>query len=844
MSVGLSGHIARARRRAQKHGQVFSTAHVLSVLMSDERVNEFMAGYGVSELQVLEALSMPQEEPLNAVDLAEERAKRAAEALAARAPEPIHLLLAIVREPRSAGYRCLDRIGVQPMVLRNEMLSKLQAEAPRPSVESSRWTATAALGVPQRHRAKSVRANVRTRPREPREDQVKLAEATESKLGRRTRRQSEETSPGLEKPARVPDGRSQLAPGPQQEEALGAPGSAPEVLSSPADAYRLDPEQFPLLTGLGRNLTALAAEGAFDPVIGRDGEIEQLLDVLSRRRANNPLLVGPSGVGKTAIVEGLSRVLVGLAETELGAEGIEGSVLVELSPGALLGGTGVRGALSERIATLRDEVLRAEGKVILFFDEVHMLVGSQEGSDSLGNELKTALSRGELPCIGATTSVEYRRVFERDSALSRRFTRIEVDEPRPDAALAILRGVARCYELHHTVAVSSDALRAAVDLSVRYVHDGQLPDKAIGILDQASARVRRRAGTTVTVDAIAQVVSERTGVPVDRLLQRDGDVLLGLEEALGDRVKGQSKAVDAIARSLRKSAVGFAGRRPLGTFLFLGSTGVGKTEMAKAINDLLFPGSTMVRIDMSELSESHSVARLLGAPPGYVGHDDGGQLTEPVRQRPYRLVLLDEVEKAHPEVLLSLLPLLDEGQLSDARGRVVDFTNTVIVMTSNLGAHEKKRSRPAIGFGGEAGQPSEPVDPIEAQGQQVLAAARAALPPELWNRIEEPLYFRPLSAEAVADIAQAMLARAVETVEDRHRVELKVDPSAVDALLAAGGYDPELGARPMRRTVGRLVEAMLANALLEGRLKAGMRARLRGDGKRVVLDVIGADAAE
>ena len=728
---------------------------------------------------------------------------------------PLHLLLSIVREPRSAGFRCLQRCNGAPETLRDEVTSMLKTGSSRPIARRSRPVVVEA--------PRTLRQNQR-RPSEDGECQVALAVATESKLSRRGQRgDATEDVPSESKEPAVH--RSVVVT--QRED------------SEDRSSLTLDADQYPLLSALGRNLTELAARGEFDPVVGRNAEIEQLLDVLSRRRANNPLLVGPPGVGKTAIVEGLARVLAGVDSVAQGTGGLGGRILVELSAGSLLSGTGVRGALSERVAALRDEVRRSEGRIVLFLDEIHMIVGSGDVPDSLGNELKTALSRGELSCVGATTDVEYRRAFERDAALARRFTRVVVDEPSVEASVEILRGVAKSYELHHTVAIAPSAIRSAVHLAVRYLADGQLPDKAIAVLDQAAARVRRRGGTEVGLEAVAQVVAERASVPLDRLLQRDAEILLGLEDALADRVVGQRRAISAIARSLRRSAVGFCGRRPLGTFLLLGSTGVGKTEMAKAISDLLFPGTRMLRIDMSELAEAHSVARMLGAPPGYVGHDEGGQLTEPVRRRPYRLILLDEIEKAHPDVLLALLPLLDEGHLTDGRGRRVDFTNTVIVMTSNLGVKRPQERRTKMGFGERQDDHQE--GDFEAQ---VISGARAALPPELWNRIDEPLYFRMLSRKDVADIASGLLSQVAVTVAEVHGIELLWEPSAIEALIDAGGFDPQLGARPMRRVVARLVEGLIATGLLEGRLRRGVRVVLRGQGDRVDLFACAVDAAE
>ncbi|MDH5493101.1 MAG: ATP-dependent Clp protease ATP-binding subunit, partial [Myxococcales bacterium] len=581
--------------------------------------------------------------------------------------------------------------------------------------------------------------------------------------------------------------------------------------------FDLDPQDFPLLTGLGRNLTAAAADGLLDPVIGRDRQIDQLLDVLARRRSNNPVLIGPPGVGKTAVVEALAARFAAGGE---GVQGLEGRLLIELSAGAMVSGTGVRGALSQKLRRLREEVARTQGRVILFIDEIHAVVGGGEGPDDLASELKGSLARGELPCVGATTEAEYRKHFERDPALVRRFSPVHVEEPSAAEAVQILRGVAERYETHHRVAFEADALEAAVEFSVRYLVEGCLPDKAIGVMDMAAARTRRRGGSVVDRAAIASVISEQARVSEERLLLGDGERLLRLEAHLAARVVGHRAPLSRISDALRKGAAGFRGRRPLGTFLLLGPTGVGKTETAKAIAEIFFPSGAMSRFDMSELSEAHSLARLLGAPPGYIGHEEGGMLTEAVRRRPYQLLLLDEIEKAHPEVLLALLPLLDEGRLTDGRGRTVDFTNTIIVMTSNLGA-AAARQAPRIGFGARGDGP-----PPGLEAATVLAARRA-LPPELWNRIDEPLYFGPLAHEEIAAIAEGILGRIGAELERERGITLEIGADAISSLLAAGGYDPELGARPMRRIIGRLVESPLASMILAGALPPGTRVRLR-----------------
>jgi ATP-dependent Clp protease ATP-binding subunit ClpC len=491
------------------------------------------------------------------------------------------------------------------------------------------------------------------------------------------------------------------------------------------------------------------------------------------------------------------------------------------------------------------EVESAEQRVVLFIDEAHGVLGADDGADSVGACLKTALARGDIACIAATTNVEHRRIFERDAALARRFTRVDVGEPSRDVALAIVRGVAPEYERHHRVRFDDAALEAAVDLSVRFISERRLPDKAIGLIDQAAARVRRRAGqalTSVGSAAVAEAVSEQCGVPLDRLLMRDADLLLDLEALLDQRVVGQAHVARAVSDALRKGAAGFRGKRPLCTLLFLGPTGVGKTEMAKAIASRMFPGAALTRIDMSELSEAHGVARLLGAPPGYIGHEDGGQLTEAVRQRPYQLILLDEIEKAHRDVLLALLPLLDEGRLTDGRGNTVDFTNTVIVMTSNLGV-EALSERRAVGFDAHSDDPKRAH--AHARRTVLLQAARRALPPELWNRIDEPLCFDALAPLELGRIARLLVADAAQLAQREHGIALEVDEAAFE-LLVRHGYDPALGARPMRRAISRLLEAPIARTVLSGAVKRGETLRVTAEGEELAVRVVerAVDAAE
>jgi ATP-dependent Clp protease ATP-binding subunit ClpC len=544
--------------------------------------------------------------------------------------------------------------------------------------------------------------------------------------------------------------------------------------------------------------------------------------------------VGVAGVGKTSVVRGIAQ-RIAASEHVLS---LDDRIIVEIPVSELVAGTGVRGALALRIGALRKEVASANGRVVLFFDEIHQLFAG-EAAEEIAGELKLAMQKGELPSIGATTREEYARVIESDPALARRFTLVEVDEPSREDAYLVLEGVAERLALYHHVRYETDALALGIGWSVRYLPGRALPDKAVAIADLAGARVRRRGGNTVTAEAIAEVVAELADMPIARLLETDAERFLRLEEILGERVVGHDRELTKIARILRRNAAGLGSRRPIGTFLLLGPTGVGKTETAKAIAEVLFhTENAMTRIDLSEYGEPHSVARLIGAPPGYVGHEAGGHLTEAIRRRPYQVVLLDEIEKAHPEVLETFLGVFDEGRLTDGRGRTVDFTNTVIVMTSNIGAEEAgSSSKRRVGFGAESASDAPDLE------RRFGAAARAALTPELYNRIDEILVFTPLTKSEVREIARRLLMGVGRTLLEHRGVRLDVEESAIDALLDSGGFDPTLGARPMKRTLARMVEAPLAEKILRGELLAGDVALLGFVDGELSIDVLDGSGA-
>ncbi|MEU6645603.1 ATP-dependent Clp protease ATP-binding subunit [Saccharomonospora sp. NPDC046836] len=660
---------------------------------------------------------------------------------------------------------------------------------------------------------------------------------------------------------------------------LGQARVNPETLAGPAARERGEqPSATSTLDQYGRDLTELAREGGLDPVIGRAEQIEQTVEVLSRRTKNNPVLIGEAGVGKTAIVEGLAQRIA----TEDVPDTLANRRVIELDLPAMVAGTRYRGDFEERMTSLLKEIRAHRDELIVFIDELHTVVGagSAEGSMGAGNMLKPALAKGELHIIGATTLDEYRRDVETDPALERRFQPILVPEPSVEDTIAILRGLRDRYEAHHQVRFTDEALDAAATLADRYITDRFLPDKAIDLMDQAGARVRLRAGRgpaklrdlqarldqllrdrdqavseeqyeraaslrdniaevradierarsgdqssdvpEVVTEDVAQVVSRLTGIPVSQLTEEERDRLLRLEEHLHGRVVGQDEAVQAVAEAVRRSRIGLSEpNRPVGSFLFLGPTGVGKTELARTLAEALFGDENhLVRLDMSEYGERHNVSRFIGAPPGYVGYEEAGQLTEAVRRRPYSVVLLDEIEKAHPDVFNILLQVLDDGRLTDGRGRTVDFTNTVLIMTSNLGSELiVAGTQSGLGFG-RAGE--EAVDgPLR---ERLLRRLRETFRPEFLNRIDEIIIFRRLEEDQLHRITEMMLQRTVRRAHAQD-VRLEFTPDAV-AWLSQRGHEPEFGARPLRRTIQQHVDNRLSRMLLDGTLGPGSHVRV------------------
>jgi ATP-dependent Clp protease ATP-binding subunit ClpC len=634
-------------------------------------------------------------------------------------------------------------------------------------------------------------------------------------------------------------------------------------------------EKTPLVDQLATDLTTLAEEEKLDPVIGREQEIERVIQILARRTKNNPALIGEPGVGKTAIVEGLAqRIIAGETPGPL-----LGKRVLQLDVGSLVAGTMYRGQFEERLKRVIDELKSSEA--ILFIDEVHMLVGAGSAGSSVdaANILKPALARGELQVIGATTLDEYRKHIENDAALERRFQPVMVEEPSVEETIDILRGVRRPYEEHHKLAISDEALEAAANLSARYVTDRYLPDKAIDLIDEAASRVRmykspeaitlkevitelratrashaqavedarfddaqgfldqeaelearleklraawdqRRDGPQVSADDIAEVVSMWTGVPVMQMAEEESAHLLKMEEALHERIVGQDEAIQAISKAVRRARAGLKDpKRPIGSFVFLGPTGVGKTELTKALAEFIFgTEDALIQLDMSEFMERHTVSRLVGAPPGYVGYEDAGQLTEAIRRRPYSIVVFDEVEKAHPEAHNMLLQIMEEGHLTDARGHKVDFRNAIIVMTSNVGA-EMIRRQTGLGFDLPRDEELEEQSAYEDMRKKLMDALKKVFRPEFINRVDAIIVFHALTKGQISEIVDLELAK-VGTRLVEHEITLNIT-DAGRALLAELGFDPEMGARPLKRVIQNKVEDRLSDSLLSGEFKSG-----------------------
>lgn len=575
------------------------------------------------------------------------------------------------------------------------------------------------------------------------------------------------------------------------------------------------PQDTPMVNEFTRDITWLAAQNKLDPVIGRDREIERLVQILSRRTKNNPVLIGDAGIGKTAIVEGLAQRII----KEEVPKALFGKRVVSLDLGLIVAGTKYRGEFEERMKKLLSEVKKA-GNIIMFVDELHTIVGtgSTEGSLDVANMFKPAMARGEIQVVGATTLNEYRKYIEEDAALERRFQAVQVDPPTMDETLSILKGIISRYEEFHNVKFTLESLQAAVSLSVRYITSRQLPDKAIDLIDEAASRVILKGNRKIVKpEDIAEIVSLWTGVPVSQLTKSESERLLNMADNLKKRVIGQDEALHALTRAVKRSKAGLKDpKRPIGSFIFLGPSGVGKTELAKALAEFLFGNETnIVRIDMSEYTEKHTTSRLVGAPPGYVGYDEGGQLTEPVRRKPYSIVLFDEIEKGAVEVHNLLLQIMEDGVLTDSNGRKVDFKNTIIIMTSNVGSNMLKKE---AGFGFVTKDNKEQKT-YEKMKETVMDELKKAFPPEFLNRIDDIIIFRILDKENMKEIAQIMINNLLKRLEE-HDIALTLGKGVLEHIVDKG-YVENQGARPLRGKIQELIENQLADKLLSEEIKKG-----------------------
>ena len=648
-----------------------------------------------------------------------------------------------------------------------------------------------------------------------------------------------------------------------------------EAPTGKKDRKKSDIKGAPTLSGYGRDLTALAREGKIDPIIGRDKETERVIQILSRRTKNNPCLIGEPGVGKTAVIEGLAQKIIdgNVPET------LKEKTIVAVDIPSMIAGAKYRGEFEERLKGVMNEVAK-NPQIILFIDEIHTIIGAgaAEGAVDAANIIKPALARGEMQVIGATTISEYRKHIEKDAALERRFQSVMVSEPSPEEAILILKGLRDKYEAHHKLKIGDDAIEAAVNLSKRYIPDRFLPDKAIDLVDEAASRIRISAFTSppdlkeveeklksishdkeeaigsqdfelaaklrdeekklreeyeekksqwentndsaahaVSESDIADIVTQWTGIPVNRLIEEESEKLIKLDSILKDRVIGQDRAIESISKAIRRGRIGLKNpNRPIGSFIFIGPTGVGKTELTKALADVMFGDpNAMIRLDMSEYMEKHSVSKLIGSPPGYVGFDEGGQLTEKIRRKPYSVVLFDEIEKAHPDVFNIMLQVLEDGILTDSQGRKVDFKNTIIIMTSNAGASSTDSAARPLGFLSSDSSESEQ----KKQDERIMNALKSTFRPEFLNRVDDIIIFNKLSHENICKIADLMLSEVAKRVDDIG-IKLSFDDS-VKELVAKEGFDPVYGARPLRRAIVRMVEDTFSSEMLEGRIKNG-----------------------
>jgi len=785
-------------------------------------------------------------------------AQEEARSRGAQAMDTEHILLGLLKERGSIAISILESMGITPDEIRSQIDSISEKKPPVPSIDAITESARNVLTLLGEEAAALGHSYIGT-------EHILLALLREEGV-------ASEVLTGLG--ADYETVREEII------KRVGGQIKEPSAPQQKADAGR---SRTSTLDTYGRDLTELAAQGKLDPVIGREKEIQRVIQILSRRTKNNPVLIGEPGVGKTAIVEGLAQAIKAGNVPEM----LKGKRVVSLDLAAMVAGTKYRGEFEERLKKVLEEI-KNSGDIILFIDEMHNIIGAgaAEGAIDASSILKPMLARGELQCIGATTLDEYRKYVEKDAALERRFQPVLVSEPTVEETIEILKGLRGRYEDHHGVTYTDEALEAAAVLSSRYVSDRFLPDKAIDLIDEAGAMVKMRAfeapselreleaklesivqqkeeavaaqefekaahlrdqeqqlkalieekrkewqirevpeKMTVTEDDIASIVADWTGIPVKKLAAAESEKLLNLEDELHKRVINQNEAVEAVARAVRRSRAGLKDpKRPIGSFIFLGPTGVGKTELAKALAEVLFGDQdAIVRLDMSEYQERHTVSRLVGAPPGYVGYEEGGQLTEAVRRKPYSVILLDEIEKAHPDVFNVLLQVLEDGRLTEAQGRTVDFRNTVLIMTSNVGA-EAIHGKAGLGFTADRGSQVLPHEELKAR---VTEALKRVFRPEFLNRVDEIIVFQSLTEEHLREIVDLQIKDVRKRLEDSAGLSLEVTDKAKEKLIHEG-TDPQYGARPLRRAIQRLIEDPMSELILRGEFRGA---------EKVVVDV-------
>ena len=766
-------------------------------------------------LKVMEKRGSIQEQPA-AIDGVVQNMRQLAQRRGEKLVGTLHLLAALCRYGAGSAYQSIKAVGCDPARVRTTALRLLSERR----AEMARMTPPPDSALPE-----STPAPPPQPPSAERSALPARASSTEAEPPSRPRRPWTGTEPGSSVSSlgiswtRPPGGRPAEAPQPARDDATG-----PEE-TGPLGEHDLDPREYPLLVELGRNLTALAAEGKLRPTIGREVELETIIGVLLKMLTNNPVLVGEAGVGKTAIVEGVAQRLVDLDEDDP----MYGRILVEVEISGLEAKTQYRGAFTEKMRNLIAEVGKAEGHIIVFFDEIHMLVGAgaSEGSLDAGNILKTALDKGDFPCVGATTNEEYLRTIERDPALKRRFQRIDVTEPSPEDAVEMVHGTLKSFEEYHKIRFEEDAAKDAVDLAQRYVRDRPLPASAFTLVDGAASRTRQAGGATVGRVQMGEVVSAMTKIPTEKVLASDQQRMLCLAKSIGEHIVGHRSEIERLCGVLRRRFVGFHGDRPIGSFLLLGPTGVGKTETAKVLAQVLFEQQkALTHFNMSEYAEAASLAKLLGAPPSYVGYDDMSALARAVWNKPYQVLLFDEVEKSHPELWPIFLQMLEEGVVQDRRDLRLNFRETIIVMTSNLGSSKVyAEGTRGIGFSavGAAGPGGAEADARNKRTRQkILEEARKGLPPELWARFDAVLAFGPLGGDELADVARLMVREESETLVQNRNVSFRLADDAVALLLdlAAQG-DKREGARAVRRVLDRQVINAVSDHLYRESVPAG-----------------------